>query len=40
VLRTDEPVVEKACFLLGQDEDPASTIGESFERAHTLFATD
>ena len=36
VLGADEPVVEEACLLLGEDEDSASPIGESFERAPSL----
>jgi len=31
VLGTDVIVVEKTSFLLGQDDDPASPLGESLE---------
>jgi hypothetical protein len=31
VLGADVVVVEESCFLLGEDDDPPSPIGETFE---------
>jgi hypothetical protein len=36
VLGADEGVVEKARLFLGQDEDTACAVGESFERESSL----
>ena len=39
VLGTDVAVVQQACFLLGEDHDPASPVGEAFEHVSPFGQT-
>jgi hypothetical protein len=37
VLRADVVVVEQACFLLGEHDDPSGPVGEPFEHSDALL---